>query len=1256
MLSILEKSTATKKYFVKDESLHSVDGDMFNYSDIAQVLDDIISTNTPPYNVAVIGKWGLGKSSLINLVTEKFRKDPNHYLVQEINAWKYEKESLRKVFLKQLQERVSNQRIRSFETIRKEIYDIVREEIPVDNTAGNKARTRKFWLTLFAITVATALAFIIYKIVQALVSGTSIMTLDFWTHVFLRYCKNISTVLVGPALVALCKLVFDDYHAKQSKKIELNFPIETTDDYEIFLETRIKEQLKKNPDLKIITVIDDLDRLSIDKIVEALDALKAFVGFERCIFIVPFDDEIIKRALDKRRAQDFNEQAEVIESELILDKLFQFKVYLPPILDFDIQQYACNLAKQEVPDFLMQYCDEQTMQKVIERILIYPGVTTPRQVKKLLNSFINNFMIVAARESSGRIQKGLLTSDDGIMQIAKMSVLQADFNNFYDLLFRDMRCINFILEAHRGDLAVADLPVYLRCYFEDENDSSKIKSEYETLINFLIKTEKYRVASIAPYLYLAQDEISIRTGDELQRRAMNALQSGNVRTLKNLLSESSDLADLISYQLSRETSEVTDILSTAMCAFESVDNSHKANVAQSIIERTSELSLTECKFLYYIPAENVFQIAQHGENKKFNADYVQKYLCTLGEDGWFEGVYLCRALTVIFANHRILDAPSKSKLKDICNLCIEKDSLSAVSLFDLVNPQSDEFMQYWGFPWFKKLCDYIDKENDFSTVVSEQAVGAFKVLYRNMSLDELTQPMIKLTQYSAFLPILSTICNIKSDNSSGVKIKTVLGHNTATQIAENVIAHDFNEYDESICSIMNGLQFEITEENCNQLDKFTLNYAISSLIDDILEYCGKCNYFTLLPKTIDALTTSAFQDDENDELLVKVVQYFTSSQVSAFGKKLLDASGVSSSKKYERELSLFKIISPYNIWGSELVKIVERQMLPNLSSYQHYDNYREFVSQAIGYIKDALPQETIDNYTQVINSRFASYRQFSLTAIDRITMKMSESAFKSVFEKIASSSEQADFELALDVIINHNEIRPRDDTNLTRYVSFLVTNLATTANPHRVLNTLRRSFSKISMLQEMSTNALKNPDCTAGELSKTIAHFINNIESIEKVTSSLVALSNSGITATIISQVIAKLEQHNLDEIYTHFSSEILDMSDPASLLTLVDTACNDIRNESARSFILNCLLKSFEKQNLSECSIKILEKIKQYESTFKLQKDNLATVLRAGFTSTTSDSLKKAILMVVSSFKIKPQFKKTLSGEDMEYYKKWTS
>lgn len=371
----MEKGIKQKKYFIKDESLHGVDNDRFNYADIAHVLDETISTNEPPYNIAIIGKWGLGKSSLINLVTEKYKKDSSHYQVQEINAWKYEKESLRKVFLKQLWQGISDQKVQSFETIRKEIANIVKAELPPEDKNAVRVRAKKFWWTLIALIALTMVAFLVYKLVQAgswgaLCEGT------FWKEVFLRYCKNISTLLIGPALVALCKLLFDDYHAKRSSRVELNFPIETTDDYEIFLETKIKEQLKENPDLKIITVIDDLDRLSIDKIVEALDALKAFVGFERCIFIVPFDDEIIKRALDKRRAQEFKEQAEiteVIESELILDKLFQFKIYLPPILDFDIQQYACSLAKQEVPDFLNRYCEEQLMQKVIERVLIYPG-------------------------------------------------------------------------------------------------------------------------------------------------------------------------------------------------------------------------------------------------------------------------------------------------------------------------------------------------------------------------------------------------------------------------------------------------------------------------------------------------------------------------------------------------------------------------------------------------------------------------------------------------------------------------------------------------------------------------------------------------------------------------------------------------------------------------------------------------------------------------------------------------------------------
>ena len=45
------------------------------------------------------------------------------------------------------------------------------------------------------------------------------------------------------------------------------------------------------------------------------------------------------------------------------------------------------------------------------------------QYQKLINAFVNNFMIAANREKSGKIEAGLLTSEEGTMQIAKISVL-----------------------------------------------------------------------------------------------------------------------------------------------------------------------------------------------------------------------------------------------------------------------------------------------------------------------------------------------------------------------------------------------------------------------------------------------------------------------------------------------------------------------------------------------------------------------------------------------------------------------------------------------------------------------------------------------------------------------------------------------------------------------------------------------------------------------------------------------------------------
>lgn len=1253
------KEKGNKKYFVKDESLRGIDGDMFNYSDIAQVLDDIISTNTPPYNVAVIGKWGLGKSSLINLVTERYRKDGTHYQVQEINAWKYEKESLRKVFLKQLWQGISNRRIQSFETVKKEISNIISAEMPKEQPSTDHGRTKKFCWTLVLIFLFSVGAFTLYKIIQAAYLGNPVFSWDFLAHVFFRYCKNASTVLVAPVIVALCKLLLDDYHAKQSKKIELNFPIETTDDYEIFLETKIKEQLKENPDLKIITVIDDLDRLSIDKIVEALDALKAFVGFERCIFIVPFDDEIIKCALDKRKMKDFNEQTEVtdvIESELILDKLFQFKIYLPPILDFDIQQYAYKLAQQEVPDFITEYCGEATIKKVVERVLIYPGVSTPRQVKKLLNAFINNLMIVSARESSGKIQRGLLTSEDGIMQIAKMSVLQADFNNFYDLLFKDMRCIELVLSAHKGEKSIESLPMCIRNYFNETDGSLKLKSEYETLLNFLHRTAKYKVDSIAPYLYLAQDEISVKTGDELQRRTVNALKSRNTQTLRDLLRESGDLVDVILYNLSREAGDIGDMLWVTMMVYEEVESIRKPTLAQCIIERTIELDYPDCEFLYGIPSQTVFSVADIGENDQFNHQFKTKYLSVLSNEKWFDEKQLTEALAVIFENYTTLNSDAKAALKKICDYCLDSDNVSATNLLKVIATEEPEFMEYWGLKWFEKLCAHMDAEDDFSTVLTEQLQRSFNVLRRSIPVDTLVETMLPLVQYTAFLPILGSITNQSCEDEKLTCIKDLITTETATKLLENVISHDFKKNEESICCIVDGLNYEITEKNASIIDEFTLNYSTTYALDNIILYCGKCGCFELFPKTIASISKSVFIDDKNDELLQKIVSYFTAPQVETLGRKLFDSTGYNSGKNYERELAIIEIVARANIFKEELAKIVDSKILSQFASYHTNANYRDFVSIAMGLMKDILSQECIDKYVGALASRYSSYRQYTLEAINRVVMKMSASAFKGLFEKITTQSEFADFELAMEVIKNHKEIRPLDQDNINRYYSFLVKNLPTAKDPNLILIIIRNSFSSISSLKDVSVNAQKNPAHKKEELAKTIAYFVDKDEAIEDACDTLRGLCEVEIDDKVIVDALSLIKNHQKNDIYFQLANELQHVNVPNVLTSFTNIACHSIHVLSARKLVLDCLQVAFKKVDLIECSRSIMEKIKANEIAFKGDKEELANVLRDGFVSTTSDSLKQSILLLVSSLRIKPQFKKMLTGDDMAYYKKYVS
>ena len=146
----------------------------------------------------------------------------------------------------------------------------------------------------------------------------------------------------------------------------------------------------------------------------------------------------------------------------------------------------------------------------------------------------------------------------------------------------------------------------------------------------------------------------------------------------------------------------------------------------------------------------------------------------------------------------------------------------------------------------------------------------------------------------------------------------------------------------------------------------------------------------------------------------------------------------------------------------------------------------------------------------------------------------------------------------------------------------------------------------------------------------------------------------SSTSCKILTKIVDELKNHKKDSLYVQMINELNNTTKAPELIIYVDMACGDIAVKEARNFVLSCLRKSFEQVNNSECSISIIDRIKQHEGYFRNQKEDTGAVLKEGFVSTTSDVLKKSILAAVGGLKIRVQFKNGLGEEDLAYYKKW--
>ncbi len=544
-----------KKYFIKDEELTSIKEDKLNAKDVAQNISLVIDNTKPPFAIAVTGQSGVGKSSAINMVAEMYENRVDEYNIQKVNVWKNET-SLKDILettcvtREQDNERINSEYqeseyendeeddeygeyvdedANSDESNGSNTLDNEKNSNEGDNTKVNKKKKNTIFNTVSSI-VRLILAFVASFILTTIIfifmeylQNKEIYNendIFFVENTYLNYRENFWLILIfSLGLTAIVYIINTLRMAAKKSKIDASEKgkvkknnneakvvdeceeREDDDIAEVIVEDiysdedEIVEEYTKN-----IIIVEDIDKLTVSKMLKALEEIKYCTEYENCIFIVPFDERVLARAINARNQLKISANYRPLKFEKVVDKIFEFKVYMPHISNSNIKDYAVNLAEEKVPSFASEYCNMKIFEKVIREILTYKNVTTPRHVKKLINNFINNKVLISQRLKNGKIDRSYTNSRDFDLQLAKLSVIQADFDEFYEVLFSNPNYLETLTQLYCTDVAE------LKDNYDSIDDELKpfFTTKYKPLLNFLRQTKNCKIENVSTLMYLTK--------------------------------------------------------------------------------------------------------------------------------------------------------------------------------------------------------------------------------------------------------------------------------------------------------------------------------------------------------------------------------------------------------------------------------------------------------------------------------------------------------------------------------------------------------------------------------------------------------------------------------------------------------------------------------------------------------------------------------------------------------------------------------
>lgn len=1228
-----------KKYFLKDEAITIREEDYFKHEDIADNIVNIIKTQETPYNIALIGKWGTGKSSIVELVKRKLN-NPKEYKFAEINAWKYEKVELRRALLKQVFEAIDGKKEK--EIIKEQLNNlnnitIEEERKENNNNVENKLEKIKKNLlnlakpilklgvqALLVFLVITFIYFVGYFILS-LIKGEDIILIEYIND----YIKSdfISKAIIS-FIAPIIKEFIDAYKTKGFNFWKIMYPKAGTDEYEELLKNHLKS-LKK----RVIVIIDDIDRLTTPKIVEALDAIKAFSEFSKIAFIVPFDDSVLKKALQASE-KEYQVDTQMVESELFLDKLFQFKIYMPPLPEYDIREYTHKLCERECTE-LINICGEN-FDEIIDEILIHPSVNNPRQVKKILNNFLNNYLIAKKREDI-KIEKGLLTDKRGIKVIAKLSVLQCDFNEFYDKLVDDFDLEKNLLDFYNDKNKEKEIPYTLRSidnYFE----GNKLKEKYLPLINYLILTSTIKVDNLAPYIYMAQDRLGIEMGDKKQREIKEALESkNNIRMSEIIEDDVKNAQKVVKYQLEINKLNV-NILNTIVNCLHLFSIEFLEEICSDLIKKLYMAYENEkiSNYLEY-DVDNVILLYKISNKSDLLNGFINNIInkVLLDETSKEEKN---KIMSCLLKNEKELTIDLKSTLKQVIEriFALSVKNYQIEDFVEYIDEKEFDIEYYIKEDEYNKLCKYIEEQEYYNQKALNLVVRSADVLIQNHAYDSCLQPINQWINIENLVETIEKIV-IKIGNKATAEMSNKIISNIKVELLKDKI--------ENITNIIGNLNYQITEKNKDVMDKIFTDIENETYITSIIKRICKNNQMQYLENLSRNISDQLLTDDTYHLIINEILMSYSTTQLSYINnliKPLYSSVNGIETKNIERVIQISKALIKNNLMIDNMKKNL-KVGVTTIKGYYNHKEWANWMSEIIGQNINILDDIDRNAYIELICKLLKddTYQEFSLRAVEYMSDKLDEKNVDVIIKTI--------FEQNIDLVINRSIVDKLMSKATTDYYPEYINILVKQINDN--------NYSEIDSILDNHVDNIEEIEY----IKKFDILENNNLEKISNIISKLYIMDKKNGKSSIIVKLLNNCM--NFEKLLIA-GSKIFNNIEDLNELQLSDLNSGRALNNYLRIMlkynaekkkiheIIIYLLQNIEEVNIKE-TLDIIENIDRKYYPFRREKIYLSDELYNIFTETTSKDNKEKICLIIKKLGMRDQFlRKDFNEEDKEILK----